>query len=156
MSIPADTKTLKTLQVTRTFAFPPERVFDAWLDPAIARRFLFASPSGEIVRVELAPHVGGNFVIVRRDDGVDIEHVGEYLAIERPHRLIFTFGVPKFSAQFTTVTIEIAPTAGGCTLTLKHEGVLPEWAERTQEGWGMILAGLDGAIRQFERKTTEP
>ncbi len=156
MGTTADTKTLKTIQVTRTLTFPPERVFDAWLDPAIACRFLFASPSGEIVRVELDPRVGGNFVIVRRDDGVDIEHVGEYLAIERPRRLVFTFGVPKFSAQFTTVTIEIAPTAGGCTLTLTHEGVLPEWAERTQEGWGMILAGLDEAIRQFERKTREP
>jgi uncharacterized protein YndB with AHSA1/START domain len=156
MTTAADTRTLKTLQVTRTFAFPHERVFDAWLDPAIARRFLFASPTGEIVRVELDPRVGGRFIIVRRDDGVDIEHAGEYLAIERPRRLVFTFGVPKFSPQFTTVTIDIAPTASGCTLTLTHEGVLPEWAERTQEGWGMILAGLDDTIRQFERKFTEP
>jgi uncharacterized protein YndB with AHSA1/START domain len=136
----------RTLQVTRNFAASPERVFDAWLNPAMARRFLFATPTGEMVRVEIDARVGGKFLIVRRSDGEDVEHVGEYLVIERPRRLVFTFAVPKFSAQSTQVTIEIAATAGGCTLTLTHEGVLPEWAERTQEGWGMILDGLNGTV----------
>ena len=138
----------KTLQVTRSFTVGPERVFDAWLNPEMARRFLFSTPTGEMVRVEIDARVGGKFLIVRRTDGDDVEHVGEYLAIERPRRLVFTFGVPKFSTQFTQVTIEIAPTADGCTLTLTHEGVLPEWAERTQEGWGMILNGLDDTLQQ--------
>ncbi|MGA9720780.1 MAG: SRPBCC domain-containing protein [Acidobacteriaceae bacterium] len=138
----------KTLQVTRSFTVGPERVFDAWLNPEMARRFLFSAPTGEMVRVEIDARVGGKFLIVRRTDGDDVEHVGEYLAIERPRRLVFTFGVPKFSTQFTQVTIEIAPTADGCTLTLTHEGVLPEWAERTQEGWGMILNGLDDTLQQ--------
>jgi uncharacterized protein YndB with AHSA1/START domain len=138
----------KTLQVTRSFATSPERVFDAWLNPAIARRFLFATPTGEMVRVDIDARVGGKFLIVRRSDGDDVEHVGEYLVIERPRRLVFTFAVPKFSTQFTQVTIEIAATAGGCTLTLTHEGVLPEWAERTQEGWGMILNGLNDTMKQ--------
>jgi uncharacterized protein YndB with AHSA1/START domain len=138
----------KTLQVTRSFTASPERVFDAWLNPAIARRFLFATPTGEMVRVEIDAWVGGKFLMVRRSDGDDVEHVGEYLVIERPRRLVFTFAVPKFSTQFTQVTIEIAATAGGCTLTLTHEGVLPEWAERTQEGWGMILNGLNDTMKQ--------
>jgi uncharacterized protein YndB with AHSA1/START domain len=145
MSTAADTR---TLQITRSFAATPERVFDAWLDPAIARRFLFATPTGELVRVEIDARVGGKFLIVRRDDGEDIEHVGEYLVIDRPRRLVFTFAVPRFSTHFTQVTIEIAHTASGCTLTLTHKGVLPEWAERTQEGWGKILTGLDDVIRQ--------
>lgn len=138
----------KTLQITRSFNASPERVFDAWLNPAMAGRFLFVTPTGEMVRVEIDARVGGKFLIVRRTDGDDVEHVGEYLAIERPRRLVFTFGVPKFSAQFTQVTVVIAPATGGCTLTLTHEGVLPEWAERTQEGWGMILTGLDNALQQ--------
>jgi len=28
-------------------------------------------------------------------------------------------------------------------LNLLHENVLPEWAERTQEGWGKILQTLN-------------
>ncbi len=34
------------LTVGRDIAASPERVFDAWLDPAIARRFLFANVGG--------------------------------------------------------------------------------------------------------------
>jgi len=37
------------LTVSRDIAASPERVFDAWLDPAIARRFLFATPDGEML-----------------------------------------------------------------------------------------------------------
>ena len=37
-----------TVQVTRTFDASPERVFDAWLNPEMARRFLFATPTGQI------------------------------------------------------------------------------------------------------------
>ncbi len=138
----------KILQITRSFTASPERVFDAWLNPAIARRFLFATPTGEMVRVDIDARVGGKFLMVRRSDGEEVEHVGEYLIIERPRRLVFTFAVPKFSAQFTQVSIEIVSTANGCTLTLTHEGVLAEWAERTQEGWGRILTGLSYAIEQ--------
>lgn len=51
--------------------------------------------------------LAGKFLMVRRSNGEDVEHVGEYLVIERPCRLVFTFAVPKFSTQFTQVTIEI-------------------------------------------------
>jgi hypothetical protein len=56
--------------------------------------------------------------------------------------LVFTFSVPKFSSESTRVTIELKPLPTGCELTLTHEGVLPEWTERTNEGWGMILDAL--------------
>jgi uncharacterized protein YndB with AHSA1/START domain len=135
-----------TVKVTRTFAASPERIFDAWLNPEIARRFLFATPTGEMVRVDIDARVGGKFLIVRRTGGDDVEHVGEYLAIERPRRLVFTFAVPKYSAVYTQVSIEIAPAGSGSKLTLTHEGVLPEWADRTQEGWEMILGSLDRTV----------
>lgn len=135
-----------TVRVTHRFTASPERVFDAWLDPDKARKFLFATPSGQMVRADVDPRVGGQFTFTDRRDGVDVVHTGEYLEIERPHRLVFTFGVPQYSAVMTTVTIEITALESGCELTLTHNGVLPEYESRTQEGWGKILAGLAAAL----------
>jgi uncharacterized protein YndB with AHSA1/START domain len=130
-----------TIVITRRFAFPSERVFDAWLDPAKAAKFLFATPNGKMVRVEIDARVGGAFTITRRD-GEDVEHVGTYLEIDRPRRLVFTFSVPKYSTQVTRVSIDLTPLPTGCELTLTHEGVLPEWLESGREGWGKICDGL--------------
>jgi uncharacterized protein YndB with AHSA1/START domain len=135
-----------TVRVIRRFDASPERVLDAWLDPKIAGKFLFATPSGRMVRVEIDARVGGKFAFVDRRDGEDIEHVGEYLEIDRPRRLAFTFAVPKFSPQSTSVRIGIVPDGAGCTLTLTHEGVLPDYASRTEEGWTRILDGLAAAL----------
>jgi uncharacterized protein YndB with AHSA1/START domain len=63
-----------TIVITRRFAFSIERVFDAWLDPAKASKFLFTTPTGKMVRVEIDARVGGSFNITRRD-GDDVEHV---------------------------------------------------------------------------------
>jgi uncharacterized protein YndB with AHSA1/START domain len=131
------------LRVTRHFDFPAERVFDAWLDPKLAREWLFTTPDGEMVRAEVDARVGGKFCFVDRRAGEDIAHVGEYLEIDRPRRLVFTFGVPKFSPDFDRVTVEIAPRGAGCELTLTHElsdELFPR--EQVEAGWTGILAGL--------------
>jgi len=117
-------------------------MFDAWLDPRRAGRWLFSTPRGQMVRVEIDARVGGAFVIVDRRDGEDVEHSGEYLEIERPKRLVFRFVVPKYSSLFTRVAIDIVPAGSGCNVTLVHEGVLDEYQKRTESGWQAILDAL--------------
>jgi uncharacterized protein YndB with AHSA1/START domain len=142
MTVDAD----RILHVTRHFHASPERVFDAWLNPATAGKWLFTTATGEMTRVEIDARVGGKYLFVDRRNGKDIEHLGEYLEIDRPTRLVFTFAVPEFSPQTTRVSIDIVPVGAGCDLTLTHEGVLAEWADRTQQGWGMILDGLVNSL----------
>jgi len=133
------------VRVTRRFAASAERVFNAWLDPASARRWLFATETGSMVRYEIDPRVGGTFTFTDRRNGEDVEHTGKYLEIDRPRRLVFTFGVPAWSSEFAVIAIDIRSTPdGGCELTLTQE-MKPEFAEyreRTQDGWTMILNGL--------------
>jgi uncharacterized protein YndB with AHSA1/START domain len=135
--------------VTHHFTASPERVFDAWLDPQTAGKWLFATPTGQMVRVEIDARVGGRFVIVDRRNGEDVEHTGEYLEIDRPRRLVFTFGVPKYSPLFTTVTIDIEPTPSGCNLTLTQENVPTEYLGRNEKGWIAILVGLAEHLAEF-------
>lgn len=141
-----ETKKTVPLTVTHRFAASPERVFDAWLDPAKARLFLFATPTGEVVRCEIDARVGGSFVVVDRRDGEDVEHVGRWLELDRPRRLAFVFSVPKYDAEAdpyaTPVVVEIKPLAdGGCEVTLTHQ-VWAQYVEQTRGGWTMILGNL--------------
>lgn len=136
-----------SLNVTHRFKASPERVFDAWIDPNTAGKWLFSTPTGTMVRVEIDARVGGKFVFTDRRDGVDVDHIGEYVELDRPRRLAFTFAVPLYSKQETLLAIDIAPVdGGGCDVTLTHSGVLPEWAEKTKGGWAMILDGLDKSL----------
>ncbi|MBP0441138.1 SRPBCC family protein [Tianweitania sediminis] len=138
------TETVRVV-VSRRFDALPERVFDAWLDPAIARRWLFTTTDTKISVCEIDGRVGGAFKLVdHRPDG-DITHVGTYLAIERPHLLVFTFAVPQFSPLHDRVTVEIEPDGAGCVLTLTNEmdAGNAEWIEPAKEGWTMMLASLE-------------
>jgi two-component system cell cycle response regulator DivK len=142
------------VQVTRRFEAPAERVFDAWLDEATAGEWLFATPDGEMVRVEIDPRVGGRYEIVERRAGEDVLHTGAYEEIERPRRLVFTLQVPNYAQHMDRVTIGIAPLDGGCELILTQ--TLPEDApaspEQIERGWGKVL---DALAARLEREGEE-
>jgi uncharacterized protein YndB with AHSA1/START domain len=132
------------VRVSHRFSASAERVFDAWLDPQKACKFLFATATGQMVKTEIDARVGGGFIIVDRRDGEDVEHIGTYEQIERPRRLVFRLSVPKYSEDESRVTIEISPLESGCTLTLTHE-MRARWAEfrgRTRDGWQRICEAL--------------
>ena len=132
------------LRVSRRFDVPPGMVFDAWLDPGMARRFLFATPDGEMQQVDIDARIGGHFTIVERRPDGDAAHHGEYLEIERPYRLAFSFAT-QANAPGDRVAIDIVPTGErGCELTLVHE-LPPAWADhadRIRKGWAGILDTL--------------
>ena len=137
-----------TLTVRHHYTASAERVFDAFLDPAKARRFMFATPTGQMVRADIEARVGGRFTFVDRRDGEDVEHVGEYLELKRPQRLVFTIQVPKYSQEIDRVSIDIVPLGTGCELTLTHETAPAEAAtlEGYKSGWTMILDNLAKAL----------
>jgi uncharacterized protein YndB with AHSA1/START domain len=145
-----DTTRHKPLVAKRSFPFPAERVFDAWLKPEVARKWLFTTETSEIVEIEIDARVGGKFLFVDRRDTPDfkgdIRHIGEYLEIDRPRRLVFTFGVPQFDPAMTRVELDFVAKNSGCELTLTHYDVPPEWQERTTEGWTMLLGNLQSTI----------
>jgi uncharacterized protein YndB with AHSA1/START domain/predicted SnoaL-like aldol condensation-catalyzing enzyme len=142
---------MMTVKVTHRFEASAERVFDAWLDPAKAGKWLFATKTGKMIRAEIDARVGGGFVFVDRRDGEDVEHIGKYLELDRPRRIVFTFAVKMAPftgdpSESTKVTIDIEPKGGGCVLTLTHEGVLRDYVERTNAGWTGILDGLERSL----------
>ncbi len=129
----------------QSFNVSAERVYDAVLDPEMIARFMF----GPLLREETILHirsdarVGGTFSYkVRRGDD-DIDHVGRFLELERPRRIVFTWAIAP-DVDGSTVSIDIASITDGCTLTLTHE-MAPEWADyvdRSRDAWRKMLAVL--------------
>lgn len=133
-----------TVVVTRGMAAAPEAVFDAWLDAARAGAWLFATPTGRMVEVAMDPRVGGAFRIVDRRDGEDVAHLGTYLELERPSRLVFEFRVPKYSDARDRVAVAVVLQGIGCEVTITHTLTpgMEEWADSVRQGWTGILARL--------------
>jgi len=138
-------------RVTHHFAALPERVFDAWLDPAMIGRWMFGSAvrEEEILHIKLDPQVGGSFSFLVRRDGNEIDHVGEYLEIARPRRLVFTWAIRENLPDSSRVAVEIVPLESGCELILTHE-LHPDWADfvnRVEDSWTKMLAALAAVLR---------
>ena len=139
--------------VSRRFGATAERVFDAWLDVDVARRWLFTMPDTEPLRAEIDPRVGGAFTFVDLRDGAEVTHEGVFLEVDRPHRLRLRFWVADRPDAVDGLTVEIAPDGDACVLTLTHE-LHPAWAAYeafTLTAWeamfGLLAAQL-GAVRR--------
>jgi len=137
--------------VSHRFAFPAERVFDAWLDPEWIGRWMYgpAVRDERIVRLGLEPRVGGKFSFVVDRQGTEVDHVGEYLEIDRPRLLVFTWATRDSLPDTSRVIVEITPHAGGCELTLTHV-MGADWAafaDRANGAWRKMLAALDHALQ---------
>ena len=130
------------LRVTRRYGAPAARVFNAWLDPEVAGRWLFATASRPMAHVEIDARVEGSFCFVDRRDGEITEYTGEYIEIVPHRRLVFTLSIEEHPPAITRVMVEIAPLKKGCELKLTHENVPQDRASHIEGRWTGILYGL--------------
>jgi len=148
------------LRVTRRYDAPSPRVFNAWLDPEVAARWLFATASRPMAHVEIDARVEGSFSFVDRRDGKIIEYTGEYIEIVPHRRLVFTLSMEEHPSVITRVIVEIAPLKKGCELKLTHENVPQDRASHIEGRWTGILYGLgvmlDSASTAFTTIRSKP
>lgn len=125
------------VRVSRMLSAPRERAFDAWLDPDAVARWLFVGPDSDAPIVQIDPRPGGRFSILDRAVGRDdVDHFGEYEAIERPGRLAFTLESPRRFPGIARVAVDIADAAGGCEVSVTQTGAA---AAETEGSWRRAL-----------------
>jgi uncharacterized protein YndB with AHSA1/START domain len=135
------------------FGVSAERVFDTCLDPAWVGRWMFGPviPNEQLVRLTLEPRVGGKFSFVtQREGGTEVEHIGEYLAVDRPSLLVFKWATRDHPADVSRVVIEISPCDEGCDVKLTQV-MGANWSafvDRAANAWSQMLDALERAIRQ--------
>lgn len=127
------------LRIERRFDVPPETVFDTLTDPDLMPIWW-----GDDAELDIDLRVGGQYTITRWEDGVEYVAKGDYLEVERPSRLQYTFGMPQFSPNSDTITIQIEEDNGGSLVTFEHSGVdiatelrdlPPGETSATEAGW---------------------
>ena len=116
-------------------AASPEIVYSYFTDPAKMARWMG-------IDHKLDPVPGGEY---RVDvNGRDIA-VGQFVALEPPSRLVFTWGwdgsdeVPPGSS---TIEVQLSPEPPGTRLHFEHRGLPPARAADHGQGWGHYLPRL--------------
>ena len=135
------------LVVRRHMAVPRERVFEAWLDSESLAHWMRPGNFTHAT-VTVDPRVGGGFRIVMegRTDGGDYEHRGEYLTIEPPSLLSFTWISNATDHKPTVVTIEFHERGTGTELVLTHRRLGPKAVDAHRKGWTDVVRLLDEAL----------
>lgn len=134
-----------TLVVRRLLPAPREQVFAAWLDPESLAEWMCP---GDITsaRVEIDPRVGGKLRIVMLRGEKGVEHWGEYLAIEPPARLSFTW-ISEFTDRLpSVVTIELLERGARTELVLTHRRLPGRNVASHRKGWTDIVQKLEVAL----------
>jgi uncharacterized protein YndB with AHSA1/START domain len=136
--------------VLHRFAVSAEKVFDAWFDPISLGRWMFGPNVRDerVVRLSVDPRVGGKFSFVVNRGGQEIDHVGEYLELERPRLLVFTWATRDTLPQTSRVIVEITARDQGCDVKLTHV-MGANWSafvDKAAEGWSKMLDALERAL----------
>lgn len=148
------------IRLERTIPATPHRVYRAWLEPELLRRWM--APGGlEVTRTEVDERPGGHYRIWQADAGTEIGGFDcEVLELVPDERLVFRWGFvgpdrdagPSYDSLLT-VTLREAPD-GGTVLTLVHEhldtlaAAMPQVAENVGTGWDSALGKL-AAVTQI-------
>ena len=131
--------------VERPIAASVEEVFAAWSDAESLSAWMCPVDTVSHASVETDFRVGGQFSIVMHGQEGDFQQTGEYLEIDPPKRLAFTWVSPwaPDDEQDTRVTVSLDPAGEGKTkLRLVHEAITT-WYDNHEQGWSTILANLD-------------
>ncbi len=136
------------LQVSKTLNHPVEKVFNAWLDPAMLAKFMTPGPGMSVPRAETDPKEGGRFLVVMNaPDAGDMPHAGTYKVINPHSQITFTWESPFSQMEDSTVTLDFEPEGTGTKLTLTHIRFDSEESRNNHEGgWTAILAALETSL----------
>ena len=148
MSIPGTTSTRISdteYVMERTFAAVPERVFEAYTNPALVAQWWGQRDSTTSVEV-LDPRPGGAWRFIQRDPaGIAYEFYGEHLEVS-PQKVVNTFEFAGYPGHIVTDTVTFEPQGTGTRLVATSRFASKEDLD------GMLASGMEsGANESWDR-----
>jgi uncharacterized protein YndB with AHSA1/START domain len=141
------------LRLERLLDASPERVFAAWTDPDLLRRWWAAQPDWTTPEARTDVRVGGRYRLSMQDaDGTVHTVVGEYLEVDPPRRLVYTWqwepqGDPAPTGVVTVVEVDFVADGSATRVVLEQRGFDGE-ADRDEHdhGWRGCLDKLERRV----------
>jgi uncharacterized protein YndB with AHSA1/START domain len=155
-----------TFVIERSYPASPERVFEAFTDPAKKRRWFFEGEGHDVEHHELDFRTGGKEVARFRFkpgtplNGIVCTNETTYLNIVPNHRVVIasTMSIAGNCISAHLATFELLPTGTGTDtgtdLILTHQGAFFEGSdgpERRELGWIKLLDRLTGELTQLSQ-----
>ena len=137
------------IQLKRRLAATPDEVYEAWTDAASLSQWMVPIVGGR-TEAQADARVGGALRIKMFGLSSQHEQPAEYLRLERPRLVEFSWVADPKAEHRSIVTVELDPIGKGQTqLTLTHR-MLPseESAQNHQNGWD---SGLDSLAARFNK-----
>lgn len=140
-----------------TIAAPPERVFQAIIDPEQVMQW-WTSGDCQIEHFSMEPKVGGRWRYNTRQTKMNVNGVskfycdGEVLEYDPPRRLAYTWiaNWHEEPNQRTTVRWELTPTNSGTSVKITHSGLANLPASRKDYSGGWL--GVAKSLKEFIEK----
>jgi uncharacterized protein YndB with AHSA1/START domain len=143
------------VRIERTIQAAPHRVYRAWLDPGLVKRWMTPGPF-EATRVEIDERVGGHYRMWHGEAGTDTGGFdSELVELVPGQRIVWRWGFVgpqrrQGPVYDSLLTIMLHDTGDGSTrLSLVHErldalaAALPYVADNVGPGWQDVLGKLD-------------
>jgi uncharacterized protein YndB with AHSA1/START domain len=140
----SDTASAGVVLVARkTIRGTAERLFDAWTQPGQLMKW-WGPRSMVCSAAEVDLRVGGRYRIANQTpDGNVIWISGEFEAIERPHRLVYTWRVGAETGPSERVSVAFNPHGDSTEVIVTHERIANAAVrDRHEQGWVDCLEGL--------------
>lgn len=147
------------LTLTRLIQATPEKVFRAWTEPALLKRW-FAPLPWTVAAVETDVRPGGaHLIVLRSPEGTEFPNHGVYLEVSPPGRLVFTDAYLRdwepSAKPFITVVLTFEPVDDQTT---RYTARVRHWTAADREhhekmgfhqGWGRCADQLTALVESL-------
>jgi len=135
------------VSISRTLPVSAEKIFDRWLIPTFVGKWMFGEHLGNEKVVDLQNEVrpGGTYNYKIKRNGKEILQDGEYLQIDRPKRLSFSWReTAKKNVHKSKVSLSLDPKDGKTKLrlSLQIDQTLEHYADEIKQQWSERLKAL--------------
>ena len=137
-----------TVRVQRVMPAAPDLVFDQWLDPESLEEWMCPRPV-RVIDVTVEPHVGGVVRIDVDDSGTRVLISGQFLTIDRPNLLRFTWANSNWPdpTSESVVNVSFEPVGDDETLmSIEHSLLPPAEFESFDAGWTLTVEQLAAVL----------